>query len=75
MEIKIIERGKYKGNIDVPGSVSTMAVGEVWCIASDRANLRSIRRACSITGSALGKTFSVNCPGYTEPYIKITRTK
>ena len=75
MEIKIIERGRYKGNFDIPGSVSTMMVGEVWYIAPDRANLRSSRRACSVTGSVLGKTFSVNCPGYSEPYIKITRTK
>ena len=75
MEIKIIERGKYKGNIDVPGSIDTMAVGEVWRIAPERANLGSIRRACSVAGAALGKAFSVNCPGYTEPCITITRIR
>lgn len=75
MEIKIIERGRYKGRIDVPGSVETLSVGEEWRIAPVLANLASIRRACSIAGHALGRTFSVNCPGYSDPYIKITRTK
>ena len=75
METKFIERGRYRGNIDIPGSVTTMSTGEIWHINPTLVNLRSVRNACSLLNSNTEMVFSVNCPGYTEPCIKITRIK
>lgn len=75
METKRIENGRYMGNIDVPGSARTMAVGERWFINPRQVNLRSVRNAMSLLNTRTDMFFSVSCPGYTDPCITITRIK
>jgi len=75
MQTKRIENGRYMGNIDVPGSAKTMAVGERWFINPRQVNLRSVRNAMSLLNTRTDMFFSVNCPGYTDPCITITRLK
>lgn len=75
MEVKHIERGRYLGNIDIPGSISTMDVGEIWHINPSCVRIGTVRNACSVANRTSHKFFSVNCPGYTDPCITITRLK
>ena len=75
METKFIENGRYLGNIDVPATIQTMEVGEKWHINPRLVNLRSVRNACSLANTRTDKSFSVSCPGYTDPCITIIRTR
>lgn len=75
METKFIEHGRYLGNLDVPGTIQTMAVGEVWHINPRLANIKSVRNACSLMNTRTDMSFSVSCPGFTDPCITITRIR
>lgn len=72
MEVKFIERGKYKGNIDVPGTLRTMRVADKWAVEPSVVNIRSIRNICSKM-RASGFSFSVHVPSYSEPNITVIR--
>lgn len=74
MEIKFIERGKYKGNIDVPGTLRTMRVADKWVIEPSVVNIGSIRNVCSKMKKE-GLSFSVHVPGYSEPNITVIRNR
>lgn len=75
MEVKRIERGNYKGRIDVLRSLDTLAIGEAWRIPEGHLNLRTVRNCCSVATNRGEKVFSCQCPGLTEKYIKITRIR
>lgn len=75
MEVKIIERGNWKGRIDVMRSLDTMTVGEAWRLDDSSVNLRTIRNCCSRATNANGKVFSCQCPGLTENFITIRRIR
>ncbi len=75
MEIKRIERGNHRGNIDLLRSLDTMSVGESWRIPEGSLNLRTVRNCCSVATNRGEKVFSCQCPGLTENFIKITRIR
>ena len=75
MEVKRIERGNYKGRIDMMRSLDTMAIGETWCLKESTVNLRTARNCCSRATNAGGKVFSCQCPGLTENFITICRIR
>ena len=75
MEVKRIERGNYKGRIDMMRSLDTMAVGEAWRLKEGSVNLRTARNCCSRATNAGGKVFSCQCPGLTENFITIRRIR
>ena len=75
MEVKIIERGNYKGRIDVPRSLETMSRGESWQISEGDVNLRTVRNHCSRATTSSEKVFSCQCPGLNEPFITIKRIR
>ena len=75
MEVKRIERGNYKGRIDMMRSLDTMAIGEAWCLKESTVNLRTARNCCSRATNAGGKVFSCQCPGLTENFITIRRIR
>lgn len=73
MEIKIQERGRYRGNLDLRGTMETMSIGEHWQIPEDAINLRTVRNVVSLATRTTDKVFTSQCPGLTEPFITITR--
>lgn len=75
MEILHIERGKYMGNIDLPGSLSTMSTGEVWHLNPAVVKMGTVRNVCSRLNTSTEKVFSASCPGYSDPFITITRIR
>lgn len=75
MEVKIIERGNYKGRIDMMRSLDTMGVGEAWKLSPRFVNLRTVRNCCSRATNADGKVFSCQCPGVTDHFITIRRIR
>lgn len=75
MEVKRIERGNYRGRIDVLRSLDTMSIGESWHLDDQNVNIRTIRNCCSKATNANGKVFSCKCPGYTENWITIRRIR
>lgn len=75
MQTKYIENGRYLGHLDIPGSIKTMEPGEVWHINPRQANLASVRNACSLMNARTEMSFSVSCPGFTDPFITITRVR
>lgn len=75
VEIKIIERGNYKGRIDMMRSLDTMAIGEVWRLKDNIVNLRTARNCCSRATNSGDKVFSCQCPGLTEKFITIRRIR
>lgn len=74
MKVFRIQRGKYKGRIDVPRSMDTMEVGEKWLINPDDAVMQSVRNKVSIANQG-DKRFEAHCPAYDEPFISIIRMK
>lgn len=75
MDIFYIERGRYMGRIDVPKSLDTMEVGEIWHINPSVVKMQSIRNCCSIANRDSDKVFSASCPGFSDPCITIRRLK
>lgn len=75
MEVKRIERGNYRGRIDMLRSLDTMAPGETWRITEPGVNLRTVRNCCSVATNRGDKVFSCQCPGYTENWITIRRIR
>ena len=73
MEIKLQERGRFRGNLDLQASMDTMIVGERWRIPEDALNIRTIRNAVSKANRVTDKVFSSQCAGLTDPFITITR--
>lgn len=75
MEIKHHERGLYRGCIDLRRSMQTMNVGEEWQIPEGTFTLQTVRNACSLLSRESDMLFTSQCPGFTEPYIKVVRIK
>ena len=75
MNIQYIERGRYSGRIDVPRTLETMSVGESWRINPNLVNMRSIRNCCSNATRNSDKVFAASCPGFSDPFVKITRLR
>lgn len=75
MELKLIQRGRYRGRIDVAGSMDTLAVGESWRMTEQRFSLGTVRNVASAETSAGSKVFRVIAPGIHEPYITIKRIR
>lgn len=75
MEIKFIQRGRFKGRIDLPSSLRTMEVGEIWRLNPLIFTLQTARNCCSIINRHTAHYFSVECPGLDDPFIKITRER
>lgn len=74
METKFIERGKYKGNIDVPATLRTMRVTERWVIDPSLVNIGSVRNVCAkMKRERL--SFTVHTPCYSEPNITVVRNR
>lgn len=73
MEIKRIERGKYRGRLDLRGSMETMSAGECWNIPEDQVHLQTVRNAVSKATRTTDMVFTSRCPGLTFPFITITR--
>lgn len=74
METKFIERGKYKGNIDVPATLRTMRVADRWVVDPSFVNTGSLRNVCSKMKRE-GLSFTVRVPGYSEPNITVIRNR
>ena len=75
MEIKQHERGRFRGRIDLPRSMETMAIGESWQIPEGLINLRTVRNVCSVLTRTTDKVYTSQCPGLTERYITIRRIR
>lgn len=75
MDTKYIQRGRFAGHIDVPGTLQTMEVGEIWHLNPVCAKMQTVRNCCSIVNRSSSKMFSASCPGYTDPFITITRLR
>jgi len=75
MNIQYIERGRYIGRLDVPKTMETMAVGEIWRIHPNLVNMRSVRNCCSKATTQTDKVFTASCPGFSDPFVKITRIR
>lgn len=75
MEIKRIERGRYRGHLDLLRTMETMEPGESWQIPAGQIALRTARNCCSRATNAGGKVFSCQCPGLTENFITIRRIR
>lgn len=75
MEIKRIERGRYRGHLDLLGTMETMAPGETWQIPAGQIALRTVRNVTSVVTRTTEKVFTSQCPGLTQPYITIRRIR
>ena len=75
MEVLHIERGKYQGNIDIPGSLRTMSTGEIWHINPSQVKMNTVRNVCSRLNSSTDMFFTASCPGFSEPCITVRRLK
>ena len=75
MEIRLIERGRYRGRIDVAASIDTLAVKETWRMTEQPFNLSTVRNVCSRATCSGPKVYAVSSPGVTEPFIKIKRLR
>lgn len=75
MELKLIQRGRYRGRIDIAGSMDTLAVGESWRMVEQRFSLGTVRNVASAETSSGDKVFRVIAPGLSEPYITIKRIR
>ena len=75
MEIRLIERGRYRGRIDVAASIDTLAVMETWRMTEQPFNLSTVRNVCSRATCSGPKVYVVSSPGVTEPFIKIKRLR
>lgn len=75
MERKVIERGKHRGHLDVRGSMATMAPGEEWRIDPSEVAMNTVRNYCSRAGKEGGRAYTCRCPGETENFITIIRTR
>lgn len=75
MELKLIQRGRYRGRIDVAGSMDTLAVGESWKMTEQPFNLGTVRNVAAAETGAGEKVFRVIAPGLAEPFITIKRIR
>lgn len=75
MEIKHHERGPFRGRLDLPRSMATMAIGESWQIPEGAISLRTVRNVCSVLTRTTEKVYTSRCPGLTERYITIRRIR
>jgi len=75
MEIKRIERGRFRGRLDLLGSMETMEPGESWEIPIGEISLRTARNVTSVATRTTDKVFTSQCPGLTQPYITIRRIR
>ena len=75
MKVQHYERGRFKGQVDLTGSIQTMSVVETWKLDPETTNLRTVRNVCSLASKLTDKVFTAQCPGLTENYIKITRLR
>jgi len=75
MEVKMHDRGKLAGSINIISTVESLGVGETWNVSEEIVDWDYARSVCCRIRRRSGMKFTVSNPARSLGVIKITRVE